>query len=677
MVFEFANHDGACLRDATTCGTLTNRTVTLSRCLLHRPNNPVRCVLRSSPLLPHRSCWLSSIVTIVRHSHSSERPPSQQMNGPIRQSMIPQSTIGQQQMLSIGNPTSFMQGTGPLGAQQSLSQTSLGMPQNVPTNPPMGMLGAAPVPGGAVQRYPMQQNPMQQSLQQQQRPMIQRQAQNLNPSVPNSSANAHISQLQGLPFAPNMMQPPMGAANNIRRVHSLNNMTPLGVLPGPVTGSMSMGMNPQTGIPGQLRQVPGGPQHLHQLRLQQQQPMMPQATMSDLMMRNPAAGNPVMQPAMGARVSSAQGQVMSSLTQPASVGSAGSMQGTHPNSFSNGSMPSSQLSTSPRPNSTPGPSHASINRVRTSPDNNNSMSFLNYPASQFSSNNTGRGVLPSPSPSYPYLSSTSPTMQLSDISHQTSPPGVMTTQGGTPANKGAFFPTPAQQQLDMSVDMYNQGFAMPPPASMPTQTPSHAPNSLQQPPHTPSMPNPQQRPPPQPSPGPQQQQSHQLQLAHQLPTEANAVSQGAPSQQQRQGAQIGGVGGNPGITATPSVSQPPRGAMSAATFPAGLTAHGRIPPSQQQGQGPAVPPQPPQQQQHQQHQPLMPIAPRPPGGGAGPQAGPALPPPPPPHASASGGGQLATGGAALPGPAISTTTSPPPSGDQAGGRGRTVPSRSS
>jgi len=602
------------------------------------------------------------------------------MNGPIRQGMIPQPTIGQQQnMLSIGNPTSFMQNAVPLGAQPSLSQTSLGMPQNVPTNPTMGMLSAAPVPGGAVQRYQMQQNPMQQSLQHQQRPMIQRQAQNLNPAVPNPSAGAHMqSQLQGLPFTPNMMQPSMGTTSNIRRVHSqplMNNMTPLGVLPGSVTGSMSMGMNPQTGIPGQLRQTPG-PQQLHQMRLQQQQqqPMMPQATMPDLMMRNPAA-----------RMSSAQGQVMSSLTQPA----AGSMQGTHANNFSNGSMPSSQLSTSPRPNSTPGmtmstpgPSHASINRMRTSPDNNNSMSFLNYPASQFSGNNTGRGVLPSPSPSYPYLS-TSPTMQLSDISHQTSPPGVMATQGGTPANKGGFFPTPAQQQLDMSADMYNQ-FAMPPPASIPTQTPSHAINSLQQPsPHTPSMPNPQQRPPPQPSPGPQQQQNHQHQLAHQLPTEANVVSQGAPSQQQRQGAQISGVGGNQGIATAPSVSQPPRGAMSTAAFSAGLTVVGRIPPSQQQGQGPAPPPQPPQQQQHQQHQqhqhqPLMPIAPRPPVGGAGPQAGSALPPPPPlPHPSAPGAGQLTTGGAAL---AVSTATSPPPSGaggDQAGGRGRTVPSRSS
>jgi len=497
------------------------------------------------------------------------------MNSALRQGMIPQSSIGQPQaMLSMGNPSFSMQNPVPLGNQQPLGPTSLGMPQNMHNNPPMTILSGGPVPA-ALPRY--QTAPMQGPLQQQQRQMVPRPSPNgshLNP-VPNSSASHIQSQLQTMPFPSTLMQ----GDNGIRRVQSQPQIS-MNPLPGMSASVISMGMNQQTGMPGQLRQVAGQQQnpHHHQLRIQQQQQqhqqqlqqqMIPQSNI-DLMIRNPSTGSTRMTPA--------QGQVMGSLTQPplGSVPLSAGMPPQHQNAF-NGSMPPGQLSTSPRPTSTQGmpmgtpvSSHVPINRPRTSPDSSNTFPYMNYSASQFPGNATGRGI-PSPGPSsYPFVPATSPRMQLSGIP-QTSPPGMMPSQSGNP--KTVFFPTPAQQHLDMT-DIYNPTFAMPPP-SIPNQL---VPTSLQQPPlpstpQAPSLPNPQQQRPPQPSPSPQQQ-VHQHQVGHPIPPDQ---IHGLPHSQSQ-----GGVGGAPG--GAPSTSQPPRGIQSPASsnaFAGGLTAAGRLPPSQQ------------------------------------------------------------------------------------------------
>src|SRR5258707_156400 len=117
------------------------------------------------------------------------------MSSALRQGMIPQSSIGQQAMLSIG-PSFSMQNTA-LATQQPLGPTSLGMPQNVQTNPPMTILSGGPVPASGP-RYPLQG-----PLQQQQRQMIPRPQQNgsqLNHAVPNASTSHTQSQLQTIPF---------------------------------------------------------------------------------------------------------------------------------------------------------------------------------------------------------------------------------------------------------------------------------------------------------------------------------------------------------------------------------------------------------------------------------------------------------------------------------------------
>jgi hypothetical protein len=193
--------------------------------------------------------------------------------------MIPQSSIGQPQaMLSMGNPSFSMQNPVPLGTQQPLGPTSLGMPQNMQTNPPMTILSGGPVPAGAVPRYPLQP-PMQGPLQQQQRQMITRPPQNgshLNPAVqmlPRPTSNLSF---KPYPFPSNVMQGSLGGDSGIRRVQSQPqiNMNPLPGMSPSVTSNMSMGMNQQTAMPGQLRQVAGqqqNPHQLHQMRMQHQQ----------------------------------------------------------------------------------------------------------------------------------------------------------------------------------------------------------------------------------------------------------------------------------------------------------------------------------------------------------------------------------------------------------------------
>lgn len=571
------------------------------------------------------------------------------MNGPLRQGMLPSSNIGQQQnMLSIGNPSSFIQNPGSLASQQAPSSNTMGIPQNIPPNPPMSMLSGGPVPSGA-SRYPLQSNSIpQQPHQQQQRPMISRQGQ--NPAA-NNPSNVHMqSQLQGLPFTQSMMQQSLAGNNTIRRAQSQShiNVNTLGSMAPSVAHSMSMGINPQTGKSTQIRQLSGQQQNpqLHQIRMQQQQPQ--QSNMSDIMIRNQIATNSAMQPNMGVRISPTQAQVMSSLTQPSPLGSTplpGNMPPPHQNAFSNGIMHHPQLSTSPRPPSqgmpvsTPVQSHISANRLRTSPDSSN-ISFMGYPGSQFSGNAAGR-VVPNPSSSsYPFSASSPPPIQLSNIP-QTSPQNQSSTQGGASTNKTGFFPTPAQQQLDMSsMDMFSPNFSagMPPPPTIPSQSLSNGPNSHPLPSTTQAPPilNPPQRAP-QRSPGPQQ--SQQLQGGHQLPSDQNNGSTpGTSSQSQRPGSQ--------GSLASTPVSQPPRGSqppIPSSPFAVGLTVTGRVQPPPPQGLA-----------QPQQSQGLISIAPRP-------TVGPSPP-------SVTGGTQRLPPAASPEGDA--SAISPPSNSDQVGATGR-------
>ena len=553
------------------------------------------------------------------------------MNGPVRQGLLPSAGIGQQQnMLSLNPP--FMQNPAHL-AQQGLGPSPLGMPQNMAANPPMGMLSGGPT--GAAPRYTMQP-----SMQQQQgRPMSMRQGQ--NPTQLNPAANPASATHMGMPFPSNMMQQPP-ANNAVRRVQSQPHMNPL------VGAGMAMGMNPQTGMPGQLRQVTQQPnqQHqIHQLRMGQPQQMINQQGMSaDLMMRNQAvAANQPMQPTMAGRPT----QVMSSLSHPPT-----GMQPSLPQTtFPNGPIPSQhppQLSSSPRPNqtnmtmTTPGPPHTPVNRQRMTPDNSNPMSFMNYPTSQFPGNSAPRGPSNTSPSSYPFVSSSSPPMQM-DIS-QSSPSGMMHTQGGTPRTN--FIPTPAQQQYDMSgVDMYSN-FGMPPPQSVPSRPPSHSTNP-HQPPTPQQTPNPQQQQHQQQSSTQQQQQQPPSMQQQQHTDQMSAHPPRPLSQPQRPPSQAGGGasqgGMGPGPGPSTQMNNTPRPAQS--TLPAGgLTSTGRIP----QQQGGQVHPQGSQGQ-------LLPIAPRPPTLPMGMNVG--GQPPRPGSAAMSAGPQ---GANATPGPSVSND--PPPAG---------------
>ncbi|KAF8164908.1 LIM-domain binding protein-domain-containing protein [Crassisporium funariophilum] len=543
------------------------------------------------------------------------------MNGSVRQDLLRPGIVQPPNMLALGN-SPFMQNPGHL-SQPPLVPSSMGMPQNVNTanSPiPMGMLsgGQAPppnqrfsaMPTNAMQQYQQQQH--QQHQQHQQRQMLMRQnAQQINPAT---GTGSHIpTQLQGMsqgiPF-PGMMQQPPGA-NVVRRVTSQPHINALSGMSPSIPNGMSMGMNAQTSMPAQLRQA--NQQHLqqqhhqHQLQMLHQQQMQGRLSSDMNMSMNRQGVNPSLQSNM-ARSASAQPQVMSSLTQPSPIGSVphpGGMQPHHQNTFPSGQMPSQhpppQLSSSPRPGSmsqthTPSmsmstpPSHTQINRSRLTPDNAGPLNFLNFAGSQFPGNNPTR-IPTAPNPSaYPFVPSSTPPMQISDIS-QPSPSGIGQAQGSTP-NRSSFVSTPAQQYEQMNhhgMDPYNSSFGMPPPTSVPPRPPSH---NLHQAPTTSQQ---QQISPQQAPQQPQQPQQSQQQPHHPSLGQSDQMN----VHPQRPQSQPQSIPGRPlsqtSSARTPRPLQPPLPPVGMSAMPGGLTATGRLPVPQQQG--------PPGQH--------LPIAPRP------------------------------------------------------------------
>ncbi|PPQ68368.1 hypothetical protein CVT26_005932, partial [Gymnopilus dilepis] len=307
-----------------------------------------------------------------------------------------------------------------------------GPARNVPNN--MMTAIASPAFGGNPSQAPMNilanpavAGPRYQQQQQQQRPIgILRQTQ--PPQQQNIQA-----QMQGMQFPGTIQQ-----GNAVRRVQSQPNIGPMA---NPVAGSMPLNLGP-----GQMQAQAVAREH--RMRIQQQQAALMQAEM-----RN-QQGPPNMQ-----RAPSAQSQVMSSLGQPASM--------PPQNAFSNGAPP--QLSSSPGPQpthtpslsmATPGPSHTPVNRPRMPQDDG--VSFMGYPGTQFPGNNPPRVPSTSNPSVYPFggPSSSTPTPMPMDIV-QTSPSSGMHSQGGTP-NRSSFMST---QSFDMSngMDVYSSPFNMGPP----------------------------------------------------------------------------------------------------------------------------------------------------------------------------------------------------------------------
>ncbi|KAF9526268.1 LIM-domain binding protein-domain-containing protein [Crepidotus variabilis] len=548
------------------------------------------------------------------------------MSGGLRQGMIPSPSIGQPQgMLLNANHPGFMSNSGHMGPQQGLGQGPLGLPQNMSSGPPMSMLSGPPM-NPSIPRFTMQSNPMPQGLPQQQRAMVPRQGPNppqLNPTSANPSA-AHIqSQMVGMQLPPGIMQQ-VGQNNPIRRVQSQPQMNPLGGMPQSASG---MTMNQSNQLRQLANQPPGQQPHLQQQHIRMQQ-FAPNGNMDLMQMRshNPASSS--MSHNIVPRPGPNQGQVMNSLTP--SPFPPGMQSQHHQNPFPNGSMPN-QAPNSSRPNSTQGmaagPSHNPANRLRTSPDGSNPMSFMSYGTpSQFSNSNpAARGVAPNLGQPYSFPSTSSPSMQLTDV-RQPSPSNmanVTSSQAGNSAAKGGFFPTPAQQHLDMGLDNYSPPFTMPPPPSIP-RPPSHGtnphPGSLPPTPSTP-MQNSQQR----------QQQQHRpptpQQQAQMAMEQMSQHQSGSHSQPQRPPSQASGSAVNVGPGSTTPGPQQARQPQNQPTFAQGLTAAGRIQQPHQPGQN--GPPGSGPQQQHPQGAPLMPILPRPPTRGSmSSQSGPPSMPPP-------------------------------------------------
>lgn len=497
----------------------------------------------------------------------------------VRSDMLRQS---QPPILGLnGNP--FLQNPAQGGQQQ---QQPMSMPPNSNnSHPPMGMLGPNPNNPMNPQRYPMQMQggSIQQQRQQQ---MMMRQGQPgqpMNPATGNMPghhiAGMNHNQLQGMQFSGNLM--PQGGNNvGVRRVASQGQINPgahLGGLPQGVNGNMSMGMNPQTSMPAQLRQA----QAVAQQQMRQQQlagHMSPEMAMG----MNRPGGNMSLSQNAG-RAGSAPMPLMNSLSQPPSHGQPPNVDGMspshHQNNFPN-SVPlpmqhqTPQLSSSPRPGSHPqshtptitmagqGPSHSPMNRAHThmvSGNFNNRVSPSYMPSTP---SNGGR--IPNGNGQFSFGPSSPPDMPQSNA-------GFVNTPGGGPGS--SFHLTPAQQfqQMQHNNETY-ASFGMSP-GDAPPRPPSH--NNQH-----PSMP-PQQIP--------SQQHHHSPNASDSMniyPTRPQSQPQARPSSQ-------------PGPSHTPRPQQP-QVPSNAGGVPS------RMPPSHNVGSQQGMPPQP-----SGSSQPLT-IAPRPP-----------------------------------------------------------------
>ncbi|KAF9057310.1 LIM-domain binding protein-domain-containing protein [Panaeolus papilionaceus] len=509
-------------------------------------------------------------------------------------------------MLSIAAPPFNIQNPSHL-QQSSMASNQMGLPQNInQQNQQMA------IQTGPQQRYPMPANHMQSQVQQQQqqRSMLMRQGPN-QPQLNSAQQNPSGLPMQAVPFPASMMQSQGQNPVNVRRVQSQPHMNPLGApIPNTVSGAMQMAINPQTGMPTQIRQATSQQQQQqqhnqlrmqHQAHLMQQQSSIPNDIAALGMARQPP--NPAMQQGV-ARTASGQ-PPMSSLPQPPMGGPSlsGGMQPPplHQNSFpGSASMPPQHqpppISSSPRPPQglSPSPqSHGPWTHHRITPDNAHTFSFAGYNPAQFPGGNPGRPGPPGPSgaPGYGFAPSQTPPMPVGEAS-QTSPSGMM--QGGAP-NRANFSTQGSQFDMMGNNEVY-PNFGMHPPTTVP--------------PRPPSMGGPHQQPPGGPSQATQNMLQAQSQQANQQQQQQQAGSQQSSTPQHHNNQQSQ----QPQSQASQSHQSSPRVDQ--------MNPHPQRPQSQPRHSTPGRPPS--QAGGQQRNAPGSGIGPGPgPGAGAGSSTGPA------------------------------------------------------
>ncbi|KAJ6543928.1 LIM-domain binding protein-domain-containing protein [Mycena capillaripes] len=343
---------------------------------------------------------------------------------------------------------------------------------------------------------------------------------------------------------------------------------PGGMMPGPGMAVRRVAsnptLNPNLGVNGQSmmiqQQIQQQQQQQQQMRMQQQQQQARQQQM-ELAMMNRQPGNP--QNSAVVRTGSA-GQLMHSLSQPASLNQPSHPGGMPQNNFQSPIVPPPQ-SSSPRAR-TPvmsmpsGPSQPPLNRGHMSDE-----MFINFQQNQYPPRMVGNGQ-------FPFGTSPTPPLNMSEPF----PPNA-----GTPGRPSNFPPTPAQQlsmqQQHGAATENGYGFNMAP--QRPLSNNQHP--SLQQ----------QHSPPQQP---PQHHSPHHSDHMNTHPPRP----QSQPQPQQPPNRPLSSAG----------PSHTPRPAQPGLPTNPGLLPAGRLPPSQ-----PPQPPNPnlrPQSSGSSSHQ--QPIAPRPP-----------------------------------------------------------------
>ncbi|KAF9224417.1 hypothetical protein BS17DRAFT_801871 [Gyrodon lividus] len=492
------------------------------------------------------------------------RPPADMLR--------PQQTMPQLSQVPLNSPSHFIPTQPHPGQQQQQQQppNHMSLMQNT-TNPSIAMLGGGVQNGSnslqaTAARYQMRQTAMQQG----QSPQMNASAAAAGAS--HMAALGHNS-LQGMAFPTGMMQ------------HAIN--------------VSSAGIEPSSWPCPWHPPISTGPQRLPaHLRQPAQQPMvsriagsMPGSMSPDLMGRQ---ANATGVPQNSLRASSAQAQIMSSLSQPSGIPQGGLQQSISQNSFQS-SVPGhphhtpSLISSSPRPGSRPqqqqaanmmmgqpGPSQAAGPRPMSHGDN----TFVGLQNHQFPPNMIpGSNRIPNANSAFSFTPSTPQTdgpEALQSISEGLPNPS-------NPSIRSSFQPTPVQQfeQLQQNnnfgAHFTVQSQGNPPPPARPPSHPSTA--------HGNSIPPRQMQPPHQHSP-------------HQSDPMAAHVQQ--PPQRPR--SQPQGPPGRPPSQAGPSHT--PRSSQSQLPPSSGLLPPARITPHTQT--------QPLPHQQRQSPSVQQPIAPRPP-----------------------------------------------------------------
>ena len=454
-----------------------------------------------------------------------------------RQQGIPQLP---HQMLSLNPPF--------LPPQQQQQQHINLLPNAANSNQPMGLIGTAPPTNNAMMRYQMQ---MQQAGMQQVSPrrllfQHSQQAQGLNQSTPPSGS--HI----GLGHFPGGMIQQAGSVPG-RRVSSQPQS--LNQSPGHLAGGgggMTMGMNAQTSLPGQLRQIAQQQANARAQHQQLQGQMSPEMAVA---LSRP--GNANVSQNIG-RASSAQAQLLPNIAHPPALTQAhpSGLQSSHHQNSSQNAVPLShqqpQISPSPRPGShpqihTPSNMPQASNRTHLASDDPIFIGFQNPQYQQ------AHHRMPGNAGQFSFVPSTPPTTQHSDAP-QSITGGLANPPG--PSSRGGFQLTPAQQfeQMQQASDNYGAHLKIHSSSPRPIPPNSHLPSG--------TLPPQQQQPQHHHSPHPQDPMGHIAQP--QRPQSQPTLLPGRPSSQ-------------PGPSHTPHATQ--------SQLPTNNLPTGRIPslPQQQHG----------------------------------------------------------------------------------------------